>query len=94
MPYIKKEKRPNIDMFVTKLSYELNLDPDNIHGNLNYTITRLIDESLGDKLSYKKLQDMVGMLECCKLELTRRLVDPYEQLKAEQNGDAYKVREL
>ena len=34
---------------------------------------------------------MMGALECCKLELYRRLVGPYEDEVLEANGDAYVV---
>ena len=45
-------------------------------GDLNYVIT---------------CNEMMGALECCKLELYRRLVGPYEDEVLEANGDAYVV---
>lgn len=35
------------------------------------------------------LADVIGTIECVKLEFYRRVVAPYEDKKAEQNGDAY-----
>ena len=32
---------------------------------------------------------MVGVLECAKLELYRRMAAPYEDEKIEDNGDVY-----
>jgi hypothetical protein len=33
--------------------------------------------------------DVIGALECCKLELYRRMVAPYENTKIKENGDVY-----
>ena len=30
---------------------------------------------------------MIGMLECCKLEMYRNVIGPYESSKAHENGD-------
>lgn len=35
------------------------------------------------------LADVLGTIECVKLEFYRRVVAPYEDQKCEQNGDAY-----
>jgi hypothetical protein len=32
---------------------------------------------------------MIGVLECAKLELYRRVAAPYEDAKCEDNGDVY-----
>lgn len=60
-------------------------------GELNYLVTRLIDQYLRDKgaLRYAHLNEVIGVLECAKLELYRRLAAPYEDRKIAEHGDAY-----
>lgn len=60
-------------------------------GELNYAITMLCNNYLkhrGEK-SYTTLNEVVGVLECAKQELYRRLAVPYEEKKCQQNGDVY-----
>jgi len=80
MPYIDKRTR----------SY-LNTSMDmNGPGELNYMLTKICKlyiEKFGE--SYKTYNDVVGALESCKLELYRRKVVPYEEMKMKQNGDVY-----
>jgi len=81
MPYIRKEKR------VPLLSGSV---PDNA-GELNFQITSLITQYIRKHiLSYSTLNDVLGALEGCKLELYRRVVAPYEDKKIKENGDVYK----
>lgn len=59
-------------------------------GELNFAFTALIVDYLNRKgLSYQHLNDCIGALEGCKLELYRRLAAPYEDEKAMTNGDVY-----
>lgn len=86
MPYVKPEIRDRIDRGGT---------PEN-SGELNYAITRLLDGYLKrkDLLGYAELNEVVGALECAKLELYRRLMAPYEDDKIDENGDVYTVAPL
>ena len=80
MPYIRQELRERLE------DGEL---PDN-EGELNYVITGLLDDYLSAYgLNYTNLNALVGVLECAKLELYRRIVSPYEDEKLETNGDVY-----
>lgn len=92
MPYIDTDKRELIDPHVNELCGLLaNM------GDLNYTITQLCDAYLATEegIRYSRLNDLVGALECAKLELYRRVAAPYEDKKAQENGDAYEsVKEL
>lgn len=84
MPYIKQDdrqqmshKRPPLDA-----------------GELNYAITKLCKQFLQDgnghySFNYQKLNDVIGALEGCKLELYARLVRPYEDKKIKENGDVF-----
>jgi len=92
MPYIDNEQRVKIDPLVEQLR-----DILSSMGDLNYTITRLCDAYLSTEegIRYSRLNDLVGALECAKLELYRRVAAPYEDKKAQENGDAYEsVKEL
>ncbi len=61
-------------------------------GELNYAITRLLDDYLVDRggIRYTHLNEVVGVLECAKMELYRRLAAPYEDRKIEEAGDVYR----
>jgi len=58
-------------------------------GELNFLITKLCLEYLGDNARYSDYNSVVGALECCKLEFYRRAVAPYEDVKIKENGDIY-----
>ena len=88
MPYIKKERRKELDAEIDALSNKLD-DAENTHnmGDYNYVISKLIHEyikSVG--LNYSNLNEVVGMLECCKSEFIRTIVSPYEDKKIISNG--------
>jgi hypothetical protein len=79
MPYIDKEKR------VTQTCY---LPED--AGELNFAITNICSHYLARKgLRYANINEVIGALECAKLELYRRIAVPYEDTKIAQNGDVY-----
>lgn len=56
-------------------------------GALNYVITRVITAWLERTPNYEKINAAIGVLECCKLELYRRIAAPYEDRKIAENGD-------
>lgn len=86
MPYIKMEDRPKYEEALSDLIATLKAQPvENIDGELNYIITRILKEAY--PLRYFNLNRAVGVLECCKLEFYRRVAAPYEDTKIEQNGD-------
>ena len=86
MPYIAQERRREIDQALTAL-----LEQPMTVGELNYACTRLLlrfVERAGG-VRYDACNALIGVLECCKLELYRRLVGPYEDEKVRENGDVY-----
>jgi len=87
MPYILKEKRTVLEPAIRQLAdaFIKLADDGNFAGNLNYTITKLFF-TLYPEPNYQRFNDMVGALECCKLELYRKKVSPYEDLKEQENG--------
>jgi hypothetical protein len=59
-------------------------------GDLNYTITHLLIEywqSCGSR--YQQINDIIGALECAKLEFYRKLASKYEDQRVLQNGEVY-----
>lgn len=90
MPYINNKDRDKFEENLNHLS-------QNIHsvGDMNYCISTLISNFLEDiakvegKVSYHHYNQLIGVLECAKLELYRRLVVPYEDIKLTDNGDVY-----
>ena len=85
MPYILPEDRDKFDANIEALTQ--NIDTP---GELNYTITRIIHDYLNrGPMNYSVLNEIVGVLECCKLEFVRRVVSLYEDEKIEENGDVH-----
>lgn len=86
MPYIAPERREFLENATDEEIAQVELAP----GDLNYAITKLMDEWVGQEgLSYDAINTAIGVLECVKLELYRRVAAPYEDNKIEQNGDVY-----
>jgi hypothetical protein len=90
MPYIVDGKRLYLDDEINALAraIEAASSEEGRAGNLNYSITRLIDR-LYDR-RYSEINDAVGVLECVKLEFYRRVAAPYEDKKCVENGDVYR----
>lgn len=83
MPYVTQEARKNFELALTHLEPEY-------AGELNYCITRLCSAYLGrSEGGYRALNEIIGVLECAKMELYRRVVVPYEDKKLIENGDVY-----
>jgi hypothetical protein len=83
MPYIKHEDRLRLQSRA--------VERPQTAGELNFKITELCLTFLHDKqtTNYAAINEIVGALECCKLELYRRLAAPYEDIKIKENGDVY-----
>ena len=64
-------------------------EPMHDPGALNFYITKIILSYLGFAPKYKDFNEVIGVLECVKLEMYRRAVVPYEDKKREENGDVY-----
>lgn len=80
MPYITPSQRVSIKAGIAPKT----------PGELNYALTMILDKFILDHgLSYNTVNDVVGALECCKLEAYRRVVGPMEDFKIQANGDVY-----
>jgi hypothetical protein len=79
MPYIREQYKEILE----------NDTPKN-PGELNYKITKTCIEYLHNEgTSYKTINEIIGVLECAKMEFYRRIAVPYENLKKKENGDVY-----
>lgn len=88
MPYINKEIRPPLKEKADQLVESLKLLGDeNLAGNLNFAISRIIWKLLEEKTRYSRINELIGALECIKLEMYRRQAAPYENIKRDSNGD-------
>lgn len=94
MPYIKADEREAFEPVFQAFRDAVagGMTP----GHLNYAITRLVhtylDVELGDGQwqpgwNYAMLNEVIGVLECAKLEFYRHIVGPYEDIKIRENGD-------
>lgn len=87
MPYIVKSRREGIA--VELIADHLNWIPANA-GDLNFVVSTFIANYIREKgLKYANLNEMVGALECAKLELNRVIIGPYEDEKIRENGGVY-----
>jgi len=80
MPYIPMEGR---------VAMSTGIIASNV-GELNYLVTSILQKyKTKHGESYQTYNDMIGVLECAKLELYRRQVAVYEEIKKELHGDVY-----
>lgn len=79
MPYIKQSRRNPIDAKYIEQAVAV--------GDLNYTITQFLHQYIQQTgLNYNIINEVIGVLECCKLELYRMVAAPYENEKRIENG--------
>lgn len=86
MPYIKPERRAEFDEMALQGRHPITA----VAGELNYELTlKCIKYMDIHGTNYQVLNDIVGALECAKLEIYRRIAAPYEDKKIAENGDVY-----
>ena len=91
MPYIKQEDRKKFSQggcehFDTPMDYIAYISQN--AGDLNYAFSTVLNSYISKKgESYATYNEIVGVLECIKLELYRRHISPYEDKKILENGD-------
>ncbi|MBW1727610.1 MAG: hypothetical protein JRJ62_08510 [Deltaproteobacteria bacterium] len=80
MPYINRNARKMFDDAPKSVT-------PNVPGVLNYEITKIIHNYIEYQgLRYQVFNEVIGVLECAKLELYRMVVASYEDIKREENG--------
>lgn len=91
MPYIKQEERKDCHEIILKAieKFDKCITP----GQLNYIITNLCSQYVNRKgENYTHYNDIIGVLECAKLEFYRRRIQVYENSKIKENGDVHEPR--
>lgn len=82
MPYLNSGVRSSLD----------NGRKATVGGELNYQFSKLVNDFIANRgLSYSVINELIGALECAKLEVYRRVAAPYEDKKALANGEVYTV---
>ncbi len=91
MPYIDETKREGLENALTSIACRIiAIDEADQAGMLNYCISTLLSKSLAAQgTNYRKINELIGVLECAQLELYRRVASPYEDEKRDSNGDVY-----
>ena len=91
MPYIKEVNRKKLDHLINdiicKLDLKFNVENRIDVGELNYIISKIIWTMFKRHKSYRTANDLIGVLECIKLEFYSRQVSNYEDVKKIENGD-------
>lgn len=87
MPYIHKDQRAYFESVLVALDRTVVANS----GELNYLLTEVVQAYMrSNSKSYVVMNDIIGALDCCKEEFRRRVMNPYEDYKAELNGDVYR----
>jgi hypothetical protein len=82
MPYIKQEDRTKFNEDAVRLGTKAECA-----GDLNYAITVILHTYLKKKgIRYSNLNEVIGMLDCAKMELYRSIAGPYEDIKIKESG--------
>lgn len=90
MPYTLQDDRNPVEEAIRILSNRIKSK-----GDLNYTICELVGRLiLKTKISYTQISEWIDGVHGAERELTRRVLDPYEDLKKEQNGDVPSFEEI
>ncbi|MEM3823349.1 MAG: hypothetical protein QXH87_00265 [Candidatus Bathyarchaeia archaeon] len=86
MPYIKPEKRPDLDRIVNQiLTHFEKVEEKDKDGQLNYLFTKTLKSLY--KPSYFNFERIMGLLACIQQEFYRRWISPYEDSKMKEHGD-------
>jgi hypothetical protein len=95
MPYIKPERRTEINNFVGNNAgdlFDIGYYELKTPGELNFALTTIISgylEAKASPVNYQLLNEIMGVIGCVKAEFYRRLVVPYEIRKEQENGDVF-----
>jgi len=100
MPYIKEKYRKIIDPGIDDLSLALGkampkdliFPPKEYDGFINYIICTLLNKYYNYDSGYFNYNRAIGILECAKLEIYRKIISSYEDLKAKENGEVFVKR--
>lgn len=94
MPYIKQEDRQKFTLKSSEIPSNSGIDLIDYLGDLissagdmNYVVSKLCKKYIENEGEcYQKYNDLMGALEGIKLELYRKNISPYEDIKEKENG--------
>ena len=91
MPYIKQRNRNEIDEAIEKLVEHIMSK-----GDLNYAICELVGQRIleQERISYTTISECIDAVHDAETELRRRILEPYEDSKIEENGDVASFIEI
>jgi hypothetical protein len=92
MPYTKQEDRTDkMKIAIATLSEEIKNK-----GDLNYTICELTSQLIlkTGGMGYTNVSNWIDGVHGAERELTRRLLNPYEDIKIAENGDVESFKTL
>ena len=81
MPYIPQDTRKIFDEHIKHIATNIQHP-----GELNYVFSKIIKTMLDDGMDYQGLNEVIGVLECAKLELYRKIGSHYEDKAEQKNG--------
>ena len=85
-PYINEDRRAHFQEFVDQAKHT-RIDSA---GELNYLLTEIALEYVNQHgMNYRVMNEVIGAMECAKIELYRRKLAPYEDEKKLAHGDVY-----
>ena len=92
MPYVNDMIREALELDLQELlasARDFTDDRDAMKGIVNYLTTLVTTILLKPDAgwNYASMSDVIGALECAKLEVYRRLLAPYEDMAVDKNGD-------
>jgi len=88
MPYIENKDKKDLDKSIGAISNAIR--NGDFRGRLNYTISSIFSHLIeANGVSYRLINDFIGVLECAKMEAYRRIAIPYEDSKISANGDVF-----
>ena len=92
MPYTKEEDRTAM----MRKAIDVLTDEIKNKGDLNYTICQLTGQLIlkTGGMGYTNVSNWIDGVHGAERELTRRLLNPYEDLKIEENGDVESFKKL
>lgn len=86
MPYLRESDKQYFEKLVTALKKCAIANG----GELNYLFTEIINQyHVTNTKRYESMNTVIGALESCKTEYQRRVVNPYEDKKIQDNGEVY-----
>lgn len=90
MPYIVEKDRLHFHKLLEEFD-RVSKSKDITAGDMNYLISSMFYRfSNGcNKVSYSKYNEIIGILECAKMEFYRRIITSYEDEKIASNGDVF-----